>query len=46
VGIYHVLDLGIRGPMELIVEKDFACLDGTEAENRDAFPNPVVGTTC
>jgi hypothetical protein len=46
VGIYHVLDLGTRGPLELIVEKDFACLDGTAAENHDTFPNPGVGATC
>jgi hypothetical protein len=46
VGIYHSIDLGIRGPLELIVEKDFACLDGADADNVDAFPNPNVGATC
>lgn len=40
VGIYAVIDLGAQGSLELIVEKDFACLHGTDEENRDAFPNP------
>ena len=26
--------------LDLLVEKDFSCLHGTEAENQDAFPNP------
>ena len=26
--------------LALLVEKDFSCLHGTEAENQDAFPNP------
>jgi hypothetical protein len=46
VGIYHSIDLGIRGPLELIVEKDFACLDGADADSVDTFPNPNVGATC
>ncbi|MDQ6902906.1 MAG: hypothetical protein M3139_07840 [Bacteroidota bacterium] len=24
----------------ILVEKDFQCLDGTEADNEDAYPNP------
>lgn len=40
VGIYATIDLGPRGSLELIIEKDFACLHGTDAENQDAFPNP------
>lgn len=40
VGIYASVDLGERGSLELIVEKDFACIHGSEEENRDAFPNP------
>jgi hypothetical protein len=46
VGIYHSVDLGTRGILELIVEKDFACLDGADADNVDTFPNPNVGATC
>jgi hypothetical protein len=32
--------------LDLIVEKDFACLDLSDADNEDTFPNPLVGTTC
>lgn len=40
VGIYTSLDLGARGGLDLVIEKDFACLHGTDEENEDAFPNP------
>lgn len=40
VGIYATVDLGINGALELIVEKDFACLEPRDADNSDAFPNP------
>lgn len=40
VGIYATVDLGKRGSLEVIVEKDFACIHGSAEENQDAFPNP------
>ncbi|HEV2134048.1 MAG TPA: hypothetical protein VGR47_07275 [Terracidiphilus sp.] len=40
VGIYAAIDLGANGSLELIIEKDFACIHGTAEENRDAFANP------
>ena len=40
VGIYAAIDLGAHGSLELIIEKDFACMHGTAEENQDAFPNP------
>ena len=40
VGIYGT------GEVELIVEKDFACLDGTDPQDSDAFPNPNAGHAC
>ena len=43
VGIYATLDFGPRGTLDLIIEKDFACLHGSDQENRDAFPNPNFG---
>jgi hypothetical protein len=46
VGIYATLDLGARGTLDLLVEKDFACLDLSDAENVDTFPNPNAGATC
>lgn len=30
----------------LLVEKDFACLDGTNTDNEDTFPNPNIGMVC
>jgi hypothetical protein len=45
VGIYGDVDLGTH-KLSLIVEKDFACLDGSERDNLDTFPNPKKGTNC
>src|ERR1700722_20230162 len=40
-------DVGVSGTvrvgsdeLELLVEKDFACLDGTDEDNKDTFANP------
>jgi hypothetical protein len=45
VGVYGRLDLG-EGQLEAIVEKDFACLDRSDADNLDTFPNPSHGAVC
>ena len=34
------------GTLALLIEKDFACLDRSEEDNEDTFPNPNVGITC
>lgn len=37
----------VRGELlTVMVEKDFACLDGSDADNEDAFENPNVGVAC
>lgn len=46
IGIYHTADRGLRGSLDLIVEKDFACLDLSDAENVDTFPNPNAEAFC
>jgi hypothetical protein len=46
VGIYAAADLGAHGVLDLLVEKDFACLDLSDAENIDTFPNPNAGAVC
>jgi hypothetical protein len=46
IGIYSVVDLGRHGSLDIIVEKDFACLDLSDAENQDTFPNPQIGVAC
>jgi hypothetical protein len=40
VGIYAAVDLGLHGALDLSVEKDFACMDLSDADNLDTFPNP------
>jgi hypothetical protein len=42
VGIYGSAATA-NGPLELIVEKDYACLDGSDPVDRDAFPHPQAG---
>jgi hypothetical protein len=46
VGIAENMDLGNLGSLGLLVEKDFACLDRSDEENEDTYPNPNAGTTC
>jgi hypothetical protein len=45
VGIYGDVDTGISR-LAVIVEKDFACLDRSERDNIDRFPNPHKGAVC
>jgi hypothetical protein len=45
VGIYGSSDTP-AGPLELMVEKDFACLDGNDPQDEDAFPNPNAESVC
>jgi len=42
VGIYATVDLGMHGNLEILVEKDYACLDLSDADNHDTFPNPGI----
>lgn len=46
VGVYSTIDIGAAGSLEVIVEKDFACLDRSDEENSDSFPNPYVVAGC
>jgi hypothetical protein len=46
VGIAEDISLGDHGALTLLIEKDFACLDRSDKENEDAFPNPNAGATC
>ena len=46
VGVYTTLDLGPAGSLEVVVEKDFACLDRSDEDNNDTFANPLAGATC
>ncbi len=45
VGVYGSAPAG-DVPLEITVEKDFACLDKADPDNYDAFPNPKQGAVC
>jgi hypothetical protein len=45
VGVYSAVNIG-GSQLEVAVEKDFACLEGDEADNADTFPNPRSGASC
>jgi hypothetical protein len=46
VGIAEAISLGTLGSLALLIEKDFACLDRSDEDNRDTFANPHAGATC
>jgi hypothetical protein len=39
-------EAGTDQTLGILVEKDFACLDGTDEQNADTYPNPLEGTKC
>jgi hypothetical protein len=46
VGVYSNLDIGSARSLDVIVEKDFACLDRSDEQNQDTFANPHAGGIC
>ena len=47
VSIEAVQRTGFGGELRILIEKDFACIDGALAESQaDAFPHPHLGTDC
>ena len=46
VGIYFSIDIGVHGVLDVALEKDFACLDRSDEENSDTFPNPLASEPC
>jgi len=46
VGIAENISLGNLGSLGLLIEKDFACLDRSDEDNQDTFPNPNAGKQC
>jgi len=46
VGIAEEIGLGNLGSLGLLIEKDFACLDRSDEDNQDTFPNPNAGKQC
>jgi len=45
-GVYATVEIGSHGSLTVAVEKDFSCLDLSDAENEDTFPNPQIGAVC
>jgi hypothetical protein len=31
-----------QASLRILIEKDFACIDGTDEQNADTFPNPLI----
>ena len=46
VGIYTDLEVDTDTRLEVIVEKDFACLDRSDSDNADTFANPNLSANC
>ena len=46
VGIAEDIGLGNLGSLAILIEKDFACLDRSQTDNEDTFPNPNAGAVC
>jgi hypothetical protein len=46
IGVYTQAPLGAGSMLEVVVEKDFACLDRSDEDNEDTFANPQSGAVC
>jgi hypothetical protein len=46
VGIEAFLPVGSETRLQVLIEKDFACLDRPDEENVDTFPHPLAGAKC
>lgn len=43
VGLYQTQDIGDLGELNIIIEKDFICVDRPfDEDNKDAFPHPKM----
>jgi hypothetical protein len=45
IGISGAMEFG-QDKLDLLVEKDFACVDRDDEKNEDTFPNPKAGAAC
>ena len=43
IGIEGEQTVDNQTSLRILIEKDFACIDGTDEENADTFPNPLAG---
>ena len=42
IGIEDDQPVDNQTSLRILIEKDFACIDGTDEENTDTFPNPLA----
>lgn len=45
IGIEACVPAGSQ-QLQILIEKDFACLNGPPEQNIDTFPHPLAGTKC
>jgi hypothetical protein len=46
IGIEAEQAVDNKTSLRILIEKDFACIDGTEEQNADTFANPLAGQKC
>jgi hypothetical protein len=46
IGIEEIQASGDGATLQILIVKDFACLNGTDEQNIDTFPHPLAGTKC
>jgi hypothetical protein len=44
IGIEGSQAVGDQARLQILIEKDLACIDGTEEQNFDTFPHTLAGT--
>jgi len=45
-GIYTSVGIGSENSLELVIEKDFACLERSDEDNMDTFENRHAAAIC
>ena len=43
IGIENEQPVDHQTTLRILIEKDFACIDATDEQNADTFPNPLAG---
>ena len=43
IGIEGEQSVDNQTSLRVLIEKDFACIEGTDEQNADTFPNPLAG---
>jgi hypothetical protein len=46
ISLMHTVENGTPGGLKILVEKDFVCLDHTDEDQSDNYPNPNRGKPC